>query len=131
MRITALAVEQFPSPAGKPTCCERATIRSPRCARSGAIVEEARAPIDFQDVMVKSGRIIAAEAYALHRAYIEDESLTFDPWVRRRTLGGKSITAIEHAELLAAHARAAADYAEWMRVAMRCSRQRCRSPQRR
>ena len=65
--------------------------------------------------MVKSGRIIAVEAYALHRAYIENESLTFDPWVRKRTLGGKSITAAEHADLIAAHARAAADYANWMR----------------
>ncbi len=114
MRITALAVEQFPSPATADVLRARndaiTTLRA-----LGAIVEEARVPIDFQDVMVKSGRIIAVEAYALHRAYIENDSLTFDPWVRKRTLGGKSITAAEHAELIAAHARAASDYADWMR----------------
>ena len=114
MRVTALAIEQFPSPATSDVLRTRdeaiATLRA-----LGAIVEEGYAPLDFQDVMVKSGRIIAVEAYALHRAYIENEALTFDPWVRKRTLGGKSITAAEHADLLAAHARSAADYAEWMR----------------
>jgi aspartyl-tRNA(Asn)/glutamyl-tRNA(Gln) amidotransferase subunit A len=114
MRVTALAVEQFPSPATSDVLRARsdaiATLRA-----LGATVEEARAPIDFQDVMVKSGRIIAVEAYALHRPYIEDESLVFDPWVRRRMLGGKSAGAAEHADLLAAHARAASAYADWMR----------------
>jgi aspartyl-tRNA(Asn)/glutamyl-tRNA(Gln) amidotransferase subunit A len=114
MRITALAVEQFPAPATADVLRARddaiTTLRA-----LGAIVEEARVPIDFQEVMVKSGRIIAVEAYALHRAYIEDESLTFDPWVRKRILGGKSISAAEHAELLEAHSRAASAYAVWMR----------------
>ena len=84
-------VEQFPAPATADVLRARddaiATLRE-----LGAIVEEAHVPIDFQDVMLKSGRIIAAEAYALHRDYIEDEALTFDPWVRKRTLGGKSIS---------------------------------------
>jgi aspartyl-tRNA(Asn)/glutamyl-tRNA(Gln) amidotransferase subunit A len=112
-RITALAVDQFPSPATEDVLRARDdTIAALRAL--GAVVEESRAPIDFQDVMVRSGRIIAVEAYAVHRAYIEDESLPFDPWVRKRVLGGKSITAAERDELLAAHARAAADYAEWM-----------------
>jgi aspartyl-tRNA(Asn)/glutamyl-tRNA(Gln) amidotransferase subunit A len=114
MRITALAVEQFPAQATSAVLRARddaiTTLRG-----LGAIVEEARVPIDFQDVMVKSGRIIAAEAYALHRAYIEDESLVFDAWVRKRMLGGKPISATEHVELLSGHARAASAYADWMR----------------
>ncbi len=114
LRITALAVEQFPWPATADVLRTRhdaiAALRA-----LGAIVEDARVPIDFQDVMVKSGRIIAVEAYALHGKYIENEALSFDPWVRRRTLGGKSITADEHADLIAGHARAAADFAQWMR----------------
>jgi aspartyl-tRNA(Asn)/glutamyl-tRNA(Gln) amidotransferase subunit A len=114
MRVTALAIEQFPSPATADVLRARsdaiAVLRT-----LGAIVEEARAPIDFQDVMLKSGRIIAVEAYALHQAYIEDESLIFDPWVRKRIIAGKSTRSTEHAELLAAHARAAAAYADWMR----------------
>ena len=55
-------------------------------------------------MMVQNGRIIAAEAYALHRAYIEDPKLDIDPWVRKRVLGGKSISAADYIE----HARAAA-----------------------
>jgi aspartyl-tRNA(Asn)/glutamyl-tRNA(Gln) amidotransferase subunit A len=114
MRITALAVEQFPWPATDDVLRARndaiAALRA-----LGAIVEDARVPIDFQDVMIKSGRIIAVEAYALHNKYIENEALSFDPWVRRRTLGGKSITPDEHGELIAGHARAAADFAQWMR----------------
>ena len=74
MRITALAVEQFPSPATADVLRARqdaiAALRA-----LGAIVEDARVPIDFQDVMVKSCRIIAAEAYLLHRKYIEDQAL--------------------------------------------------------
>ena len=56
--------------------------------------------------MVRNGRIIATEAYALHRAYIEDPSLDIDPWVRRRVLGGKGVSAADYIELLALRRRA-------------------------
>ncbi len=81
----------------------------------GAIVEEARFPLDLEDLMVRNGRLIAAEAYAFHRAYIEDASLDIDPWVRRRTLGGKTIGADDYDEELSQRKRAAAEFAEWMR----------------
>ena len=45
-------------------------------------------------VDIRVGRIIAAEAYAVHRAYIEDPALPIDPWVRKRVLGGKAISQI-------------------------------------
>ena len=45
--------------------------------------------------MVNNGRIIAAEAYAFHRTYIEDPALPIDPWVRERTLGGKTVGAAD------------------------------------
>jgi aspartyl-tRNA(Asn)/glutamyl-tRNA(Gln) amidotransferase subunit A len=81
----------------------------------GARVTEARVPVDLPDVMVKNGRIIAAEAYAFHRAYIEDPALPIDPWVRKRTLAGKAVSAADYVELLEACRRAAADFATWMR----------------
>jgi aspartyl-tRNA(Asn)/glutamyl-tRNA(Gln) amidotransferase subunit A len=113
-RITALAVEQFPWPAMPDVLRVRndaiAVLRS-----LGASVEESRVPVDFEDVMVKSGRIIAFEAYARHAAYIEDATLPFDPWVRKRMLAGKVISAADHADLLSAHERAAAAFADWMR----------------
>jgi aspartyl-tRNA(Asn)/glutamyl-tRNA(Gln) amidotransferase subunit A len=114
MRITALAAEQFPSPVMADVLRARddaiAALRT-----LGAIVDEARAPLDFEDVMVRSGRIIAAEAWALHHAYIENPELDFDPWVRKRIVGGKNISAAEHAGELAAHRRAGAAFANWMR----------------
>ncbi len=78
----------------------------------GAEIEEVHVPIDFEDVMTRSGRIIAAEAYALHRDYMKSD-LEFDPWVKRRMLGGKGID--RPTRQLAAHRRAAADFAAWMR----------------
>ena len=113
-RITAIAPEQFPA-FTLPDVVRAyhdaiATLRD-----LGAIVEEARFPLDFDDIMLKNGRIIAAEAYAIHRAYIEDEGLDIDPWVRKRVLGGKSVSAAEHADDVAEHRRAAAWFAVWMR----------------
>jgi len=81
----------------------------------GARVEEASFPLDFDEMMVQNGRIIAAEAYALHRAYIEDPSLDIDPWVRKRVLSGKAIGADEYTELLSTRQRVIAQFAEWMR----------------
>ena len=114
MRITALAAADFPS------TTEPAVVRAfddaiAALRERGAIVEEARAPFDFEDMMVRNGRIIAAEAWATHRAYIEDPELDIDPWVRKRTLAGKSISAPAHAEELAERKRAAAIFSQWMR----------------
>jgi aspartyl-tRNA(Asn)/glutamyl-tRNA(Gln) amidotransferase subunit A len=113
-RITALPVEQFQWPASADVLSARAeaiaTLR-----KLGASVDEATVPFDFEDVMVRNGRIIAAEAYALHRSYIEDETLEIDPWVRKRTLGGKALSAADYIDELAERKRAAARIAEWMR----------------
>jgi aspartyl-tRNA(Asn)/glutamyl-tRNA(Gln) amidotransferase subunit A len=81
----------------------------------GAEIEEARFPFDLHEVMVQNGRIIAAEAYALHRDYIADETLAIDPWVRRRTLAGREIGEKDYQEALAARERAAAAFVQWMR----------------
>jgi len=114
MRVTALSVEQFTWPAQSDVLAARAeamaTLRS-----LGATVEETRAPFDFEDVMLRNGRIIAAESYALHRAYIEDESLQFDPWVRKRVLGGKALSAADYIDEIAARKRMSAAFADWMR----------------
>jgi len=114
MRVTALPVEQFTWPVQSDVLAARAeamaTLRS-----LGATVEETRAPFDFEDVMLRNGRIIAAESYALHRAYIEDESQQFDPWVRKRVLGGKALSAADYIDEIAARKRIAVAFADWMR----------------
>ena len=81
----------------------------------GATVTIEDIPIDFDKVAEANGRIIAAEAWALHRAYIEDETLDIDPWVRRRVLGGKALTGEQYRELLGARQLAMSAFADWMR----------------
>jgi aspartyl-tRNA(Asn)/glutamyl-tRNA(Gln) amidotransferase subunit A len=113
MRITALAAEHFP-PTTEPAVLRAFNDAIAGFRERGAIVEEARAPFHFEDTMMRNGRIIAAEAWAMHRAYIEDPALDIDPWVRKRTLGGKSISAADYIEELAQRKRAAAMFAQWM-----------------
>jgi len=114
VRITALAPEAFPAYTLPDVIrAYQAAIVALRAL--GARVDTAPFPLDFEDMMVRNGRIIAAEAYALHRAYIEDTSLDIDPWVRRRVLGGKAVSAADYIDLLAARQRASAQFAAWMR----------------
>ncbi|HEY5308341.1 MAG TPA: amidase family protein, partial [Casimicrobiaceae bacterium] len=114
MHITALASEQFTTDVipdvGR---AHREMIGVLRDL--GASVEETRVPLDFEDLMVRNGRLIATEAYALHRGYIEDERLPIDPWVRKRVLGGKGISAADYSDDLACKRRASAQFADWMR----------------
>src|SRR5262249_46780706 len=114
LRITALPGEPFTWPAQPDVLAAReeaiAVFRS-----LGATVEEARAPFDFEDVMGRNGRLIAAEAYALHRAYVEDESLQIDPWVRKRVLGGKALSAADYIDEIAQRKLFASASVDWMR----------------
>jgi aspartyl-tRNA(Asn)/glutamyl-tRNA(Gln) amidotransferase subunit A len=113
MRVTALPVEDFSWPTDPAVLAAReAAIAT--LTGLGARIDDAPTPFDLHDVMVRNGRIIAAEAYALHRSYIADEALTIDPWVRKRTLAGKDIGAADYLEELAARKRIAAAFAEWM-----------------
>ena len=113
MRITALAAEQFTADVVPDV--RRAHEAMIAVLRDlGATVEEARVPIDFEDLMLRNGRLIATEAYAFHRGYIEDEKLPIDPWVRKRLLGGKSISAADYIDDLEFKRRASAQFADWM-----------------
>jgi aspartyl-tRNA(Asn)/glutamyl-tRNA(Gln) amidotransferase subunit A len=114
VRITALAVEQFQWPALPEVLSARADAMA-TLRMLGASVEEACVPFDLEEVMQRNGRIIAAEAYALHRAYIEDEALEIDPWVRRRMLAGKGISAADYLDELAQRRQTAARFGTWMR----------------
>jgi aspartyl-tRNA(Asn)/glutamyl-tRNA(Gln) amidotransferase subunit A len=114
MRITALAPEQCP-PDTMPDVV-RAYENAIAVLRDlGAAVDSERLPLDFDDAMVRNGRIIAAEAYRYHRSYIEDERLDIDPWVRKRVIAGKLIGDAEYDDELARRRRAAQWFGEWMR----------------
>jgi aspartyl-tRNA(Asn)/glutamyl-tRNA(Gln) amidotransferase subunit A len=114
VRITALAPEAFPAYT-LPDVIRAYEAAIATLRELGARVDVAPFPLDFEDMMARNGRIIAAEAYALHRAYIEDPSLDIDPWVRQRVLGGKAVSAADYIDLLALRQRAIAQFAHWMR----------------
>ncbi len=114
IRMTALVPEAF-AVATQPD-----VIRAYRAAIAmfrdlGAQIDESPFPLDFDDMMVRNGQIIAAEAYALHRAYIEDPDLDIDPWVRKRMLAGKSVSAADYIDLLTRRRHTMAAFGEWMR----------------
>jgi aspartyl-tRNA(Asn)/glutamyl-tRNA(Gln) amidotransferase subunit A len=114
MRITALADAQFPSY----TLADVVHARDAAMAvlrDRGAIVDESPVPLDFEALALANGRIIAAEAWALHGAYIEDETLDIDPWVRTRVISGKTISADEYRGLIEARRPVMAAFADWMR----------------
>jgi len=116
LRIVLLPIEQYPievEPAVR-----AATEAAQRVLRDlGAQLIERRFPFDFADLMRRNGQLIAAEAYAIHRGYIEDEHLPIGPWVRKRVLGGKGISAADYIEALANRRAACATWRVWMRDA--------------
>ncbi|MGZ8253359.1 MAG: amidase [Burkholderiaceae bacterium] len=81
----------------------------------GAIVVERQFPFAFDDLMRRNGQLIAAEAYAVHRATIEDEQLLIGAAVRRRVLGGKAIGAADYIDVLAHRRAACVQWIDWMR----------------
>jgi len=114
MRITAPSSEQFPS-STEPDVIRAFDDAVAVLRELGATIESEGLPLDFNEAMVRNGRIIAAEAYKVHRDYIDDPRLEIDPWVRKRALSGKAITAAEYDEEIARQRRATAWFAEWMR----------------
>ena len=114
LRIALLGSDRFP-PYTEPDVV-RATDDAVAILRDlGADVATDDVPLDFDEFARANGRIIAAEAWALHRAYIEDAALDIDPWVRDRVIAGKKITPDEYRDLIARRTEAMAAFADWMR----------------
>jgi aspartyl-tRNA(Asn)/glutamyl-tRNA(Gln) amidotransferase subunit A len=115
-RVVMLPVDQWP------IAVDAGVQRAFESARDalqslGARIAERRFPLDFADLMRRNGQLIAAEAYAVHRAYVEDTSLPIGPWVRGRLLSGKGIIAADYIEALVHRRAACAAWIEWMRDA--------------
>ena len=72
----------------------------------GATFIEKDFPFDFHEMMLLNGKIIAAEAYAIHQGYVKDMSLEIGPWVRARVLSGEVVSAAEYIRSLNAHQQA-------------------------
>jgi aspartyl-tRNA(Asn)/glutamyl-tRNA(Gln) amidotransferase subunit A len=80
----------------------------------GAVIETLALPFDLHDLMVRNGQIIAAEAYAIHQAYIEDESLPLGEFVRQRIVAGKDLSATAYIDAIAHHRASSATFARLM-----------------
>lgn len=83
-------------------------------SKLGATLITPEFPFDFHNMMLLNGQIIAAEAYALHRSYIHDDSQPFGSWVRQRILSGQKITSADYIDALKAHAQARHAWSAWM-----------------
>jgi aspartyl-tRNA(Asn)/glutamyl-tRNA(Gln) amidotransferase subunit A len=81
----------------------------------GAALHVLPLPFDFHDLMVRNGQIIAAEAYAIHKDYIEDPDLPIGPYVRERVLAGKFITAAAYIDCIEHHRACSRQFADLMR----------------
>jgi aspartyl-tRNA(Asn)/glutamyl-tRNA(Gln) amidotransferase subunit A len=117
--LAGLRVAVLP-PAQYPIAVERdvttAVEEAQRTLRAlGAEVIERHFPFAFDDLMRRNGQLIAAEAYAEHRAYIEDEHLPIGAGVRKRVLGGKAIGTADYIDALAHRRAACAQWVDWMR----------------
>jgi len=114
MRITVLSPDQYPIAVERDVAT--AVDDAQRVLRElGAAVVERRFPLVFDDLMRRNGQLTAAEAYAVHRAYIEDERLPIGAAVRRRVLGGKAINAADYIDALSHRRAACAQWIDWMR----------------
>ena len=79
----------------------------------GAQVIAARLPAWYFDLSVPAGRIIASEAYALHRDYVNDESAQLGPAVRNRILAAKQFGPGDYAHELRMMAQRRREFCEW------------------
>jgi len=115
-RIVVLPQEQWPM-AVDPAVAAAIEAARQVLQSLGAHLIERRLPFDLGDLMRRNGQLIAAEAYLVHRAYVEDTALPIGQWVRARLLAGKGILAADYIEVLT-HRRAACEaWIEWMRDA--------------
>jgi len=82
----------------------------------GATIEAVRLPDWFFDLSRPAGTIIASEAYALHREYIEDTSVAIGPGVRARAQAAKTFAPGAYAEEMRAMAQRRRVFADWFRA---------------
>jgi len=113
MRIAVLPADQFPI-AVEPDVAAGVEAVARELLALGAKVTERRFPFDFDDLMRRNGQLTAAEAWAVHRAYIEDERLPIGAGVRRRVVGGKAVAAADYIDALAHRRAARRQWVEWM-----------------
>ena len=79
----------------------------------GATVEAVRLPDWYFNLSEPAGTIITAEAYSLHRAYIEDMGKAIGPGVRMRARAAKNLLPGAYAEEIRAMAARRRFFTDW------------------
>ena len=114
MRIALPAADQLPAfmHAG-------VTAQWQQAARTfeklGAVIEPVHLPDWYFDLSVPAGVLIASEAFALHRAWIEDPSKAIGPAVRQRALNAKTFAPGLYAETLREMHQRRRFFEDWFR----------------
>jgi aspartyl-tRNA(Asn)/glutamyl-tRNA(Gln) amidotransferase subunit A len=80
----------------------------------GVVVEERAFPFVLDELAARNGQLISAEAYAIHRAYIEDESVPLGPAVRTRIVAGKAVSAADYIDAREHQRGTVAQFAQWL-----------------
>ncbi len=114
LRLGLMPPDDYPLPVDAAT--QAAIDEAVRVLRdAGATITPMRIGFDLDELMRRTGRIISAEAFAIHRDYIDDASLPIGAHVRKRVQGGRDIGAAEYLALLAEMKPARARFVERMR----------------
>ena len=79
----------------------------------GAQVIDTRMPSWYFDLSVPAGCIIASEAYALHRDYVNNNSAQLGPAVRNRILAAEKFGPGDYAQTLRTMAQRRREFAGW------------------
>lgn len=80
----------------------------------GATLTELALPFAFDDLMLRNGQIIAAEAFSEHRKYIDDTALPIGAGVRTRVQSGREVSAADYIQAIAHHRASSARWADIM-----------------
>ncbi|UXX82563.1 amidase [Roseovarius pelagicus] len=81
----------------------------------GVNLVEIDLPFDFAELTDLNGRLIATEAYHVHRASIHDETALIGEFVRGRVLNGQATSATDYLTALDTHRAYVARYQEFMK----------------
>lgn len=80
----------------------------------GVVIREQNLPFDFSTLVELNGQLIASEAYAIHRKYIEDEQLAIGPHVRARIVAGKQVSQYDYDKAREHQRCSIAQFVDWM-----------------
>lgn len=69
--------------------------------RSGVIIEEIELPLSFAEFQSLNGDIVSYEIYHFLGRIADDSGTHIDPYIRKRVLAGKKVTAEDYQDLLA------------------------------